>query len=107
MKVRLCDIEQKILDVLQHGLPMSQMPYKDMAQQIGIEVNELLAVLKGWKKQGRLRRVGAIVNHFKVGFGAGAMVVWQAGADHVVEIGQTFAGFEEVSHVYERQTSEN
>ena len=96
-----------ILAVLQEGLPMSQTPYKDMAQRIGIETSELLALLQDWKKQGKLRRIGAIVNHFKVGWPAGAMVVWQVESERIVEIGQVFAGFEEVSHAYERQTCEN
>jgi len=107
MKNLLTSIECRILTVLQEGLPRSQTPYKDIAQRTGIEVSELLAVLKDWKKHGKLRRIGAIVNHFKVGLPAGAMVVWQVESERVVEVGQVFAGFEEVSHAYERQTSEN
>ena len=107
MKNQISDIERRILTVLQKGLPRSQTPYKDMAQQIGMETTELLTVLKDWKKQGKLRRIGAIVNHFKVGLSAGAMVVWQVRSDRIVEIGQVFAGFEEVSHAYERKSSEN
>ena len=86
---------------------MSQTPYKDMAQRIGIDVSELLAVLKDWKKRGKIRRMGAIVDHFKIGLQAGAMVVWQTEAGRAVEIGQMFAGVEEVSHAYERRTCEN
>ena len=107
MKKHISGMERRILHVLQNGLPRSQTPYKDMAQQIGIETDELLAVLKDWEKQGKLRRIGAIVNHFKVGFPAGAMVVWQVEPDRIVEVGQMFASFEEVSHAYERQTREN
>jgi len=72
---RLCDVELKILAVLQGGLPKSRSPYGDMAAKVGIEPDELLSVLKDWKQQGKIRRIGAIVNHFKVGLGAGAMVV--------------------------------
>ena len=107
MKNHISDMERRILDVLQEGLPRSQTPYKDMAQQIGMETNELLTVLKDWKKQGKLRRIGAIVNHFKVGLPAGAMVVWQVESERAVEIGQILAGFKEVSHAYQRQTREN
>ena len=35
------------------------------------------------------------------------MVVWQVESDRIVEVGQVFAGIEEVSHAYERQSSEN
>jgi len=107
MKSYMSSIERKILAVLQQGLPSSRTPYKDMAQQIGIKVSKLLAVLRDWKKQGKVRRIGAIVNHFKVGLPAGAMVVWQVESERAVEIGQILAGFEEVSHAYERQTREN
>ena len=107
MKNHNCAIEHRILSVLQAGLPRTATPYKDMAQQIGIETSELLTVLKKWKKQGKLRRIGAIVNHFKTGLPAGAMVVWQVESDRIVEVGRVFAGFEEVSHVYQRQAREN
>ena len=107
MRNCITDIERKILAAIQGGLPKGQTPYKTMAQQVGIETNELLAVLKDWKKQGKLRRIGAIVNHFKVGLPAGAMVVWQAEPERIVEIGEIFAGFKEVSHAYERRTSDN
>lgn len=107
MKNEISDIEQKVLAVLQHGLPESQSPFKDMAEKIGIETEQLLAVLKDWKQQGKIRRIGAIVNHFKVGLGGGAMVVWQVEPARTEEVGKLLAGFEEVSHAYERRTYEN
>ena len=107
MKDRISAIERRILAVLQQGLPKSQTPYKDMAQQAGIDIEQLLAVLRKWKRQGKLRRIGAIVNHFKVGLGAGAMVVWQVEPESVEEVGRILAGFKEVSHVYERHIDKN
>jgi DNA-binding Lrp family transcriptional regulator len=107
MRKQLSDIEQKILAALQHGLPESQNPFKDMAAKIGIETGELLDVLKDWKEQGKIRRIGAIVNHFKVGLGGAAMVVWQVEPEQTEEVGKVLAEFEEVSHAYERRTDEN
>lgn len=107
MKNKLSDIEQKILAVIQHGLPNSQNPFKDIAEKIGIETEQLLEILKDWKQQGKIRRIGAIVNHFKVGLGGGAMVVWQVEAERTEEVGKMMAGFKEVSHAYERRTYEN
>jgi len=106
MKEHISDIERKILAALQEGLPKSQSPYKDMAQKIGIDTEQLLSVLDDWKVRGKLRRIGAIVNHFKIGLGGGAMVVWQVETERIRQVGELMAGFEEVSHVYERQTSE-
>ena len=107
MKAQLSTIEQRILAAIQEGLPNSQTPYKDMARQAGIETDELLSTLADWHKQGRLRRIGAIVNHFKVGLGAGAMVLWEVERGRVEEVGKILAGFEEVSHAYERNGAEN
>ncbi len=78
-----------------------------MARQIGIGTEQLLSVLEDWKEQGKLRRIGAIVNHFKVGLGAGAMVVWQVESERTKQVGEVLAGFEQVSHAYERRVTEN
>ncbi|MHC4122615.1 MAG: siroheme decarboxylase subunit beta [Planctomycetota bacterium] len=107
MKESMSNIERKVLGVIQEGFPISRTPYKDMAKQAGIETSELLAVLKGWKRDGKIRRIGAVVNHFKVGLGAGAMVVWQVESERIGEVGQIFAEFKEVSHAYERQVAQD
>lgn len=105
MKKRNSDIERRVLAALQDGLPRSRTPYSDMAREIGISVDELLAVLRNWQRDGTIRRMGAIVNHFEVGLGDGAMVVWKVPVDRVAEVGALLAGFPEVSHAYERQTA--
>lgn len=107
MKKQLSDFEQKILAVLQHGLPESRNPFKEMAEKIGIDTEQLLEILKDWKEQGKIRRIGAIVNHFKVGLSGAAMVVWQVEPEKSEQVGNTLAGFEQVSHAYERRTYEN
>jgi len=107
MKAHISTVERKVLAVLQEGLPESLTPYRDMAQRLGMETGQLLALLENWKRQGRLRRIGAVVNHFKVGLGAGAMVVWKVEPERVAEVGGILAGFEETSHVYERQVGQN
>jgi DNA-binding Lrp family transcriptional regulator len=107
MKYEMSDIERKVLAVLQEGFPRSENPYKDMAEKAGIETKQLLSVLENWKREGKLRRIGAIVDHFKVGLSGGAMVVWQVDKGRVEQVGEKLAGFQEVSHAYERNTVEN
>ena len=98
------DVERRVLAALQDGLPRSRAPYGDLARQIGISTEELLAILARWRQDGTIRRLGAIVNHFQIGLGDGAMVVWRVEPDRIADVGAIFAGFEEVSHAYERQT---
>lgn len=107
MKYQLTDVEKRVLAALQGGFPRSRTPYKDAAEQAGISTEQLLAVLGDWKDQGKLRRIGAIVHHEKVGLSGGAMVAWRVDDDVVEQVGATLAGFPEVSHAYERRTEEN
>jgi len=104
--IALTDIESKIVEVIQRGMPRSLTPYEDMARQAGVETRQLLDVLKKWKTEGKLRRIGAIVNHFEVGLQGGVMAVWQVEPDRIEEVGNKFAALKEVSHVYERPASQ-
>lgn len=99
------DVEDRILAALQGGLPRSRTPFDDLAREIGISTEELLAVLDRWSQDGTIRRFGAIVDHFQVGLGDGAMVVWKVEANRVAQVGAVLAGFAEVSHAYERETA--
>ncbi len=99
------DVENRILAALQGGLPRSQTPFCDLARGIGISTEELLTVLDRWSQDGTIRRFGAIVDHFQVGWGDGAMVVWRVEPDRIAQVGAVLAGFAEVSHAYERETA--
>ncbi len=107
MEYHVTDVEKRILAALQGGFARSRTPYRDAAEQAGISSEQLLAVLRDWKDQGKLRRIGAIVHHEKVGLSGGAMVAWQVSQERVEQMGTTLAGFKEVSHAYERKTTEN
>lgn len=107
MKKKISDIESKILAALQGGFPRSQTPYKDVAEIVGIETKQLLAILRDWRQEGKLRRIGSIIDHFKVGISGGAMVAWRVEPERVEQVGTKLAGFKEVTHAYERKTAEN
>ena len=107
MKQQISDTERKILAALQGGFPRSQTPYKDIAERVGIKIEQLLTILKDWKQDGKIRRIGSIVDHFKVGISAGAMVAWRVEPERVEQVGTKLAGFKEVTHAYERKIAEN
>jgi DNA-binding Lrp family transcriptional regulator len=102
MKMVLSVLEKKILSAIQYGMPMSLSPYQDLADKIGITAEELLGMLRDWKADKRIRRLGAIVNHFQMGHGVGAMVVWSVPDERVQQVGELFASFPKVSHAYQR-----
>jgi len=104
MTARLSANERKILAVLQQGLPAGTTPFEDVARRAGIEPDTVLRVLRRWKKQGILRRIGAVVDHFKAGPRFGAMVVWRVQPQQIERVGTTLARFPQVSHAYQRRT---
>lgn len=106
MKKTLNALERRILSAIQYGMPMSRSPYQELSAQIGIDEGQLLEVLRQWKAEGKIRRLGAIVNHFRMGHGVGAMVVWAVPEDNIEEVGNLFASFPKVSHAYQRPSSE-
>ena len=105
MTQSVSDVERRILAALQDGLPRSRTPYDDLAGKVGISAEELFRVLDRWRRDGTIRRIGAVVNHFQIGLADGAMVVWKVEPDRVADVGAVFAGFAEVSHAYERRTA--
>lgn len=98
----LSRFEETILRAVQNGMPMTRSPYRDLARSADVSVEALLTTLRQWLAAGKIRRLGAVVNHFQVGLGAGAMVVWQVPDDRVDAVGELFASFPKVSHVYRR-----
>ena len=107
MGIQISNMERKILAALQQGFPRSLTPYADIAEKAGITTEQLLNILKEWKREGKLRRIGSIVDHFKVGYSGAAMVAWQIEPEQVEEVGKILAGFSQVSHAYERYTNQN
>ena len=95
-------LENKILSAIQHGIPFSVTPYQDLADRVGISSEKLLEILRIWKDEKKIRRLGAIVNHFRMGHGFGAMVVWKVPDEKIQQVGDLFASFPKVSHAYQR-----
>ena len=95
---------KKILAKIPSQFPLTDRPYKEMAETIGISEHELIDTLKSLKTSGVLRRVAAMLAHRKVAYSHNAMVVWKVDEKNVEKVGAVMASFPEVSHCYERDT---
>ncbi|NTW05886.1 MAG: Lrp/AsnC family transcriptional regulator [Peptococcaceae bacterium] len=96
----------KIIKELQKGLPLVGRPYLQIAENIGLSEEEVLARIKNLKNRGMIRRIAGSVRHRKLGFSANAMVVWIVPEADLARVGKLFAGNEQVSHCYERETND-
>ena len=68
---------KNILAKIPSQFPLTDRPYKEMAETIGMSEDELIDTLKSLKASGVLRRVAAVLAHRKVAYSHNAMVVWK------------------------------
>jgi len=98
----LTKLEKKILSSIQGDIPITERPYLEIAEQLGISEDTFLEKLKDLCDRGVIRRFGATIRHQKSGFKANAMVAWKVDEKRIIEVGKKMASFREVSHCYRR-----
>ena len=95
-------IDERIVRATQAGLPLVEAPYAEIARQLGVGEQEVLSLLKAMLADGRIRRIGAVPNHYALGYVANAMSVWDVPEDAVERLGCAVGALEFVSHCYRR-----
>jgi DNA-binding Lrp family transcriptional regulator len=98
----LTELEQKIIASIQGDIPITERPYLEIANNLGITEDTFLETLQRLTDKGIIRRFGATLRHQKSGFSSNAMVAWQVDEDRIDEIGNKMASFTEISHCYRR-----
>ncbi len=98
----LSDIEKKIIASIQEDMAVTERPYLDIAEKLGISEAELLETLQNLCDRGIIRRFGATLRHQRTGYTANAMGAWQVDEARIDEVGHKMASFKEVSHCYRR-----
>ncbi len=86
----------------QQGLPLIARPYHAVAEKLGIEVSLLYERLDKMLHNGVIRRIGAVPNHYKLGFRANGMSVWDIDDEYLAQMGAQIGKLEFVSHAYHR-----
>ena len=95
-------LDQAIVRTLQQGLPLVERPYARVAEAVGIAEPALLARLREMLADGRIRRIGAVPNHYALGYTANAMTVWDVRDDAVDALGRKVGALPFVTHCYRR-----
>lgn len=96
------DLDRRIITATQSGLPLVKEPYQAIAQQLNIEPELLQQRMQIMLEQGQIRRIGAVPNHYKLGYRANAMSVWNVPDEMIAELGHQLGTLSFVSHCYER-----
>jgi DNA-binding Lrp family transcriptional regulator len=95
-------IDRKLIAATQAGLPLVAEPYRALADELGLDEAEIVSRLGQLLETGAIRRIGAIPNHYALGYTANGMSVWDIADEAVAEIGARVGALDFVTHCYER-----
>lgn len=95
-------LDERIVRATQAGLPLTAEPWFAVAGAVGLSQEELFARLEAMLADGRLRRIGAVPNHYALGYTANAMSVWDVADEAVDSLGAEVGALSFVSHCYRR-----
>lgn len=98
----LSAFDRALIAVTQGGLPLVPRPYEAVGALLGVPAEQVRERLAGMLAQGLIRRIGAVPNHYRLGFVANGMTVWDVDDAQVDALGERVAALPGVSHCYRR-----
>ncbi len=99
---KLDEVDRALIVATQGGLPLVSRPYQAIGEQIGIAGEEVVRRLQAMLESGVIRRIGAVPNHYAIGWTANGMTVWDVADARVDELGARVGALDFVTHCYRR-----
>ena len=96
------EIDLKIMRGTQVGLPLVSQPYHAVAKELNLPVEIVMARFEAMQESGVIRRIGAVPNHYKLGYKFNGMTVWNVPDERVDLLGEIIGNLPFVSHCYHR-----
>ncbi len=94
--------EAAVLTVLQEPLEITGNLWDLPAEKIGIGRDDLLSTAGHLKGEGVIKRISAVVRHYRIGFNGNGMACFNLPPSDVLSAGERLAAYPEVSHCYQR-----
>jgi DNA-binding Lrp family transcriptional regulator len=98
----LDEFDRHLIAATQSGLPLVQRPFEAVGAMLGVSdevVRERFAQLLA---SGLIRRIGAVPNHYRLGYVANGMTVWDVDDAQVDALGAQVGALPFVTHCYRR-----
>ena len=96
------ELDRALVRTLQRGLPRVPRPYHVVAHTLGVPPELVMARIEAMLDSGAIRRIGAVPNHYRLGYAANGMSVWDVDDDEVDALGAKVGALASVSHCYLR-----
>ncbi len=101
-ETNLADLDRRIVLASQAGLPLDARPYHWLAKELGVGPELVMERMRAMLSDGRVRRIGVVPNHYRLGYSANGMSVWDVPDGDTREIGRQVGDLDIVSHCYQR-----
>jgi DNA-binding Lrp family transcriptional regulator len=99
--------DKRIINRLGGDLPVTARPLQELARDLGLGQEEVVATVRRLAEAGILRRFGATLKHQNSGFAANGLVAWRVAPERVDEVGSRLAGHRQITHCYLRRPHPN
>ncbi|SCU73364.1 Protein NirH [Cupriavidus necator] len=95
-------VDLALIRATQAGLPLVPAPYAAVADALGLTEHQVITRLAAMQAHGVLRRIGAVPNHYRLGWRANGMTVWDVDDACIDTLGERIGALPFVSHCYRR-----
>lgn len=95
------DIDRKLLNEIQSGLPVTRRPYRDLGARLSCPEDSILTRIKRLKKDGIIRRIGGNFDSQRLGF-ATTLCAAKVPDNKIEEFVRVVNKYPEVTHNYLR-----
>ncbi|UCU97672.1 Lrp/AsnC family transcriptional regulator [Acidovorax radicis] len=94
--------DRALIAAVQGGLPLVARPYEAVGAMLGVDGEQVRARLQSMLQEGLVRRIGAVPNHYRLGFTANGMSVWDVDDAQVDTLAGQILQLKGISHCYRR-----
>lgn len=94
----LSEFDRSLIHAVQSGLPLVPRPYEALGAALGVSAEAVRERLADMLATGLIRRIGAVPDHYTLGFTANGMSVWDVTDEAVDGLGARVAALPGVSH---------
>ena len=95
-------VDAAIVRATQVGLPRVPRPYHAVAEAVGVAPEVVIERMRAMLASGAIRRIGVVPNHYRLGWTANGMSVWDVDDELVDGLGVRIGALPGVSHAYRR-----
>lgn len=101
-EARLDPLDRALIAATQAGLPLTPRPYDAVGAALGLSGEAVIDRLRRLLDSGAIRRIGCVVDHYRLGWVANGMSVWDIADEAVAAVGELVGARPGVSHCYQR-----